>query len=93
MRNSEIRLELLKHGMKQNQLAEILGYSEWHFSKLMNRKEFDEEEKQHILQVIKDNVCVGELQTTEKNIVCGEKTLADYSTDELLAELKRRIRM
>lgn len=54
-RNTNIRIALLQYGVAQNRLAELLGYSEWHFSKLMNRKEFSQEEQERIISIIKEN--------------------------------------
>lgn len=52
MANLEIRQELKKRRMYNYELAELLGITEWTLSRKL-RKELPEEEKQHILQVIK----------------------------------------
>ena len=51
MENMEIRVEMTKRGMKQWQLAALLGLSESVFSRKL-RKELPQEEKDRILKVI-----------------------------------------
>lgn len=52
MKNYEIKVELMKRGMKQYELASLLGISEWTLSRKL-RKELPDEEKQHILEIIR----------------------------------------
>lgn len=47
----EIRIEMTKHGLKQWQLANLLGVSESALSRKL-RKELSDEEKKQILTVI-----------------------------------------
>ncbi len=49
--NQEIRNFLKYYGISQWQLAERLGYTEWHFSRLM-RNPFDEKTNLRILGTI-----------------------------------------
>lgn len=52
MENMEIRIEMTRHNLKQWQVANMLGISESVFSRKL-RKELSEEEKEHIINVIK----------------------------------------
>lgn len=52
MNNMEIRTELLKVGMKQYELAELLGIADSALSRKL-RKELPDEEKQRILEIIR----------------------------------------
>ena len=52
MKNYEIRVELMKRGMKQYELASLLGISEWTLSRKL-RTELPDEEKQRILEIIR----------------------------------------
>lgn len=52
-RNVVIREELKKVNMKQWELAELLNISEWTFSRKL-RNELPDEEKQQILQIIRE---------------------------------------
>ncbi len=52
MENMEIRIEMTRHGLKQWQVANLLGVSESVFSRML-RKELSEEEKERILKAIK----------------------------------------
>jgi predicted transcriptional regulator len=49
--NCEIRTELLRVGMKQYELAELLGITEFTLSRKL-RKELPDDEKQRILEII-----------------------------------------
>ncbi len=51
MKNVEIRTELMKRGMKNYELAELLGIADSALSRKL-RKELPEDEKQKILEVI-----------------------------------------
>lgn len=51
MKNVEIRSAYMQAGIKQWQLAEVLGISETHFSRKL-RKELSQEEKEKILETI-----------------------------------------
>ena len=51
MKNYEIKVELMKRGMKQYELASLLGISEWTLSRKL-RTELPDEEKQRILEII-----------------------------------------
>ena len=51
MKNMEIRTELMKRGMKNYELAELLGIADSALSRKL-RKELSEDEKQKILEVI-----------------------------------------
>jgi len=53
MCNAEIRMELIKKGMRQYELADILGMNDQSLSRKL-RKELPEKEKQRILKVIRD---------------------------------------
>lgn len=55
MENMEIRIEMTRHGLKQWQVANLLGVSESVFSRML-RKELSEEEKERILKAIKGGV-------------------------------------
>ena len=52
MTNIEIKVELMKRGMKQYELASLLGISEWTLSRKL-RTELPDEEKQRILEIIR----------------------------------------
>ena len=52
MKNYEIRVELMKRGMKQYELAELLGIADSALSRKL-RKELPVEEKQRILEIIR----------------------------------------
>ncbi len=52
MKNYEIRVELMKRGMKQYELAELLGIADSALSRKL-RKELPDEEKQRILEIIR----------------------------------------
>ena len=52
MKNYEIKVELMKRGMKQYELASLLGISEWTLSRKL-RTELSDEEKQRILEIIR----------------------------------------
>lgn len=52
MKNYEIKVELMKRGMKQYELASLLGISEWTLSRKL-RTELPDEEKQRILEIIR----------------------------------------
>lgn len=52
MNNMEIRTELLRVGMKQYELAELLGIVDSALSRKL-RKELPDEEKQRILEIIR----------------------------------------
>lgn len=52
MNNMEIRTELLRVGMKQYELAELLGIADSALSRKL-RKELPDEEKQRILEIIR----------------------------------------
>lgn len=51
MTNVEIRVEMTKKGLKQWELAQLLGISESTFCRKL-RKEIPEDEKQKILELI-----------------------------------------
>lgn len=51
MKNIELRTYALNHGVKLWEIAEKLGVSESTFSKRL-RKEFDEEKKEKIMEII-----------------------------------------
>lgn len=53
MKNVEIKIALKQRNMKQWELAELIGVTEWTFSKWM-RKELPQEKKDEILGVIKN---------------------------------------
>lgn len=53
MANLEIRQELKKRRMFNYELAELLGITEWTLSRKL-RKELPDNEKQQILQIIKE---------------------------------------
>lgn len=53
MKNVEIKLALKQANLKQWQLAELLGITEWTLSRWM-RKELQGEKKQRIIEVIKN---------------------------------------
>lgn len=55
MKNMEIRTELMKYGMKNYELAELLGIADSALSRKL-RKELPDEEKRKIIQVIRENV-------------------------------------
>lgn len=52
MKNYEIRVELMKREMKQYELADLLGISEWTLSRKL-RTELPDDEKQRILDIIR----------------------------------------
>lgn len=52
MKNYEIKVELMKRGMKQYELAELLGIADSALSRKL-RKELPDEEKQRILEIIR----------------------------------------
>ncbi len=52
MKNYEIKVELMKRGMKQYELASLLGISEWTLSRKL-RTELPDEEKKRILEIIR----------------------------------------
>lgn len=51
MNNAEIRIEAMKKGVKQWQIAKALGISETYFCKIM-RKELSQDKKDEIIQII-----------------------------------------
>ena len=53
MNNVEVRKAMFEANMKQWQLAELLGITEWTLSRKL-RKELPEEEKKAILDLIKN---------------------------------------
>lgn len=53
MSNIEIRSAIIASGKKQWQIAEKLGFSETHFSRML-RRELPEKEKEKILAIIED---------------------------------------
>ena len=57
MENMNVRIEMVKHGLKQWQVANLLGVSESAFSKKI-RKELPKEEQEKIIAVIKGNATV-----------------------------------
>ena len=57
MSNMAIRLEMAKHGLKQWQVAELLGISEQAFSKKL-RKELSTNEQDKIIQLIESRTVV-----------------------------------
>ena len=59
MTNVEIRVEMTKKGLKQWELAQLLGISESAFCRKF-RKELPEDEKQKILELIHNNKKEGE---------------------------------
>lgn len=54
MKNVEIKVALKKHNMKQWELAELLGITEWTLSKWF-KHELPEDKKNEILKVVKEN--------------------------------------
>lgn len=52
MKNYEIKVELMKRGMKQYELAELLGIADSALSRKL-RNELPDEEKQRILEIIR----------------------------------------
>ena len=56
MENVEIRSAYMQAGIKQWQLAEVLGLSETHFSRKL-RKELPQAEKEKILETIQRLSC------------------------------------
>ena len=53
MNNIEIRMEMMKKGLKQWQVAKLLGISESVLSRKL-REELPEEEKEKIVAIIKE---------------------------------------
>lgn len=52
--NQDIKLEMFKANLKQYELATLLKMHEGNLSKMLNRKELSEEEKQKIIKIIKE---------------------------------------
>lgn len=55
MNNIEVRLEMAKSGLKQWQVAELIGITEQAFSKKL-RKELPQAEQQRIIEMIQSRV-------------------------------------
>lgn len=55
MKNIEVRQKLLATGIKNYELAEMLGISEWTLSRRL-RKELPQEEQNRIIEMIKSRV-------------------------------------
>ena len=53
LKNIDVRLEMTKAGLKQWQVADLIGISEQALSKKL-RKELQEEEKNHIIEKIRN---------------------------------------
>lgn len=50
--NNDIKLEMVKANLKQYQLAQLLGIHEGSLSKMLNRKELTEDQKEKIKKII-----------------------------------------
>ena len=50
--NNDIKLEMVKANLKQYQLAQLLGIHEVSLSKMLNRKELTEDQKEKIKKII-----------------------------------------
>lgn len=55
MKNIKIRQALLSAGLKNYELAEMLGVSEWTLSRRM-RKEMPEDEQKRIIELIQNRI-------------------------------------
>lgn len=52
MQNKLIRIAMIEHGLKQYEVAELLGYSDTHMSRLL-RRELPAERQKQIVAIIK----------------------------------------
>ena len=90
MTNVEIRVEMTKKGLKQWELAQLLGISESTFCRKL-RKEIPEDEKQKILKIIHDH----QGSSAHMRIVAAkvEKIIAfpDEQSADRYCEIKKKI--
>ena len=54
--NTKVKVEMTKHGMRQYELAKILGIHENKMSVMLNREELPEEKQNEIIAEIKKHM-------------------------------------
>ena len=52
--NQDVKLEMFKANLKQYELANLMKIHEGNLSKMLNRKELSKEEKERIIEIIKE---------------------------------------